>query len=60
MITVCDTEEGGVVEVGRVWVVLEDQVVEHVVDSQLQLVLLEEGQDLLNAQAILYVCLGST
>ena len=50
-----DAVEGAVVEVGHLGVVSVDEVVEHVVDAQLQLVLLEEGQDLLNVRSVLDV-----
>ena len=45
VVPVRDAVEGPVVEVGHLGVVFVDEVVEEVVDAQLQLVLLEQGQD---------------
>ena len=44
---------GVLVEVGHLRVVLEDELVELVEDPQLELVLLEEGQDVLHGQPLL-------
>ena len=52
VVPVRDTVEGAVVEVGHLRVVLVDQVVEDVEDPELQRVLLEEGQDLRDAQSL--------
>ena len=57
MSPVGDAVEVAVVEVRHLGVVFVDEVVEDVVDAQLQLELLEEGQDLLYGQPILDVLL---
>ena len=59
VVAVRDAKEGRVVEVGHVGVVFEDEAVEHVIDPQLQLVLLEERQDLVNGQSVFDVLLRS-
>ena len=53
-------KEGVVVEVGRVGVVLEDEVVERVIDPKLQLVPVGQRQDLINCQSVFGVVLRST
>ena len=62
MVPVRDAVEGAVVEVWLLGVVSVDEVIEDVVDAQLQLVLLSEGQDLLDTQAVLdvLICLSQT
>ena len=50
-----DAVEGAVLEVRHFWVVSVDEVVEHMVDAQLELILLEDGQDLLYGQSVLDV-----
>jgi len=57
VVPVGDAVEGAVVEVGHLGVVLVYEVVEYVVHAQLQLELLEEGQDLLYGQPVLDVLL---
>ena len=57
MVPVGDAVEGAVVEVRHLGVVLVYEVVEYVVYAQLQLELLEEGQDLLYGQPLLDVLL---
>ena len=60
VVPVGDAVEGAVVEVRHLGVVSVDAVVEDVVDAQLQLILLEEGQDLLYGQSLLDVLLRPT
>ena len=57
MVPVGDAVEGAVVEVWCIGVVSVDEVVEDVVDAQLQLELLKEGEDLLDGQTLLDVLL---
>ena len=55
VVPVLDAVEGAAgVQVGHLGVASVDEVVEHVVDAQLQLVLLEEWQDLIDAQAVIF------
>ena len=58
-VAVGDAIKRWVVEVGRFRVVLVNQVVEDIIDSKLQLVLLEKRQDLLYSETLFDVLLGS-
>ena len=53
MVPVGGAVEGAVVEVRHLGVVFVDEVLEHVVDAQLELIFNEEGQDLFDGQSVL-------
>ena len=57
MVPVGDAVEGAVVDVRHLGVVSVEEVVEHIVDAQLELMLPEEGQDLCYGQSVLDVVL---
>ena len=57
VVPVGDAVEWAVVEVRHIGVVSVDEVVENVVDAQLELILIEEGQYLLDGQSVLDVLL---
>ena len=59
MVAVRHAAERAVVEALHLRAILEDDIVEGIQDSQLQLELLEEGQGLLDGQPVSYVLLRS-